>query len=231
MTCSRDDAPVVTCTSNGDPPPESAFESCAFGARFGGAVEAAGGGATFVDDPTATDVGFGSTTMPCNDELDDCAASDSMLDVELDVGLEVTSVVGGGASDLELDACALVCEGGFALDAGGGGVGAEETAGAGAATCGHSAFTPMSFWKTPMMLVSPTSTSLQALLTTSPIFLSPATHASVHRAVALGSKSLAWQPSMVEVYAARHCAFDICRAWKFASWTVAVATAAVLRRA
>jgi hypothetical protein len=74
-TRAREDPPVA-CTSNGDPPPESALESCAFGASVGRAavLDEAGGFTAPVDDPTAIDVGFGSTTIPSDDELDASAA-------------------------------------------------------------------------------------------------------------------------------------------------------------
>jgi hypothetical protein len=152
-------------------------------------VEESGGGPTFVGDPTAIDVGFGSTRSPCDDVLDDCAASDCEDDAgvedEVELELEVTNVDADDTTALlaALDeaggGCALVLSGGLAeLDAA-------------ASTLGHSDLTPISSLKTPIMLASPKSTSLHTLLTTSPIFVSPATQASVHRAVPWGSKSLA----------------------------------------
>lgn len=222
------DALVPAVTSNGEPPPEAAFESCGTGVRFGAGalVEETAGGATEID------VGFGSTISPCDDELD-CAASDDEDDAdspgaEVVVALEadVTSVdeaVCAGASELPVafdeiggggGGCALVFSGAFALLVA-------------LTTRGHNAVTPTSSLKTPMILASPRSTSLHTLLTTSPIFFSPATHASVHRAEPLGSKSLALQPWISVVYAARHCALEIVRSWKFASWTAD----AVLKRA
>jgi len=189
------------------------------GARLGAAaaVDEASEGAKLVGDPTDIDVGFGSTNIP-DDVLEDCVASE---DAEIVLEVTVSSADDGVAAELaglELGGCALVC--GLALDAGGDGV----------AITGHSAATPMPFWKTPMMLVSPTSTSRHTLLTTSPIFFRPATHASLHLAVALGSKSDDWQPSMFVVYAARHCAFSMRMGWKLASWTADV-VAAVVRMA
>jgi hypothetical protein len=67
---------------------------------------------------------------------------------------------------------------------------------------GHSDAIPMPNWNTPMMLVSPTSTSLHTFLISSPMSCRPWTHAELQRAG--GEKSLAWQPLMVVVYAARH---------------------------
>lgn len=177
-------------------------------------------------DPAAIDVGLGSTRSPCDDVLDDCAASDCDAEAEVvvDVELDLTSVDDWGAAE-ELCAfdeagggCALVFSGAFAL---------ETALDAALAILGHRDVTPTSSLKTPMMLASPRSTSLHTLFTTSPIFFNPATHASVHCAEPCGSKSLALQPSMFVVYAARHCALSILMSWKFASWTAD----AVLRRA
>lgn len=61
---------------------------------------------------------------------------------------------------------------------------------------------PRSFWKTPMMDVSPTSTLAQLLRTASPILTSPCTQAEVQ--VAPGLKSLATQPSILALYTAAH---------------------------
>jgi hypothetical protein len=92
-TRSREDPPVA-CTSNGDPPPESAFESCAFGGRVGRAalVDGAGGCTAPVDDAAVIDVGFGSTTIPSDDELDACAW-DCELPAAADVDVEVETEV------------------------------------------------------------------------------------------------------------------------------------------
>jgi hypothetical protein len=59
---------------------------------------------------------------------------------------------------------------------------------------GHRAGMPMSFWKTPMMDVSPTSTLEQALLTESPIFARPLRQPWLHRLA--GSKSEEEHPWM-----------------------------------
>jgi hypothetical protein len=107
--------PPVACTSNGDPPPESAFESCAFGGSVGRAalVDEAGGCTAPVDEPAAIDVGFGSTTIPRDDELDAWAARDCELAAaaEVEVETEVASELAGGGTALVdlVVAAALVC--------------------------------------------------------------------------------------------------------------------------
>jgi hypothetical protein len=53
---------------------------------------------------------------------------------------------------------------------------------------GHRAGMPMSFWKTPMMDVSPTSTLEQALLTASPIFARPLRQLWLHMLAGLKSE-------------------------------------------
>jgi hypothetical protein len=53
---------------------------------------------------------------------------------------------------------------------------------------GHRAGMPMSFWKTPMMDVSPTSTREQALLTASPIFARPLRQFWLHKLAGLKSE-------------------------------------------
>jgi hypothetical protein len=73
----------VATTSNGDPPPESAFESCAFGASvaaapFVGEDESVGSATTA--DVVKVPVAFGSSVKAAVDELDgvaDCAVLDS----------------------------------------------------------------------------------------------------------------------------------------------------------
>jgi hypothetical protein len=113
--------PPVACTSNGDPPPESAFDSCAVGGGVGRAalLDGAGGCATFVVDPPAIEVGFGSVFKPCdevldddNDDDDDAAADCEFADdVDVEVEVEVFNEDAGGAADvaLEVAACVLVC--------------------------------------------------------------------------------------------------------------------------
>lgn len=67
---------------------------------------------------------------------------------------------------------------------------------------GHSAATPNPFWNTPIMLVSPTSTSLHSVFTLTPIRTRPARHWTLHTAAA--AKSEAAHPSIEVVYTARH---------------------------
>lgn len=67
-------------------------------------------------------------------------------------------------------------------------------------TPGQSAWMPMPFWKTPMMLVSPTSTLAQFFKTSSTILASPLMQAELQ--CALPPKSSALQPSIVVVYTA-----------------------------
>jgi hypothetical protein len=64
---SGDDAPTAT-TSNGEPPPESLFDSWALGARVGSAacVVSVGGATELVNVPVA----FGSSVKPPVDELE-----------------------------------------------------------------------------------------------------------------------------------------------------------------
>jgi hypothetical protein len=70
----------VATTSNGDPPPESAFESCAFGACVGAAGEDESVGGATTADVVNVPVAFGSSVKAAVDELDgvgDCAVLDS----------------------------------------------------------------------------------------------------------------------------------------------------------
>jgi hypothetical protein len=70
----------VATTSNGDPPPESAFESCAFGASVGVAGEDESVGGATTADVVNVPVAFGSSVKAAVDELDgvaDCAVLDS----------------------------------------------------------------------------------------------------------------------------------------------------------
>ena len=60
---------------------------------------------------------------------------------------------------------------------------------------GHKAAIPRSFWKTPMIDVSPTSTPAHPVLTAAPIFDSPATQAELQ--VALRVKSDEAQASIL----------------------------------
>lgn len=197
---SCDDAPKET-TSNGDPPPETSFWAWAFccGAA---AADVAGGCASPVGAPPAIDVGFGSTSNPCDVV---CAAFDDTARVEVNVEvvsdseapmLMLASEYAGGGTELVV-VLAVVEVPAFVVLA----VVAEDDA-VTTSTPGQSDAMPMPNWKTPMMLVSPTSTFAHTLLITSPMSCSPCTHAELQRFG--GVKSLAWQPLMVVVYAARH---------------------------
>jgi hypothetical protein len=178
------------------------LESCAFGGSVGRAavLDEAGGFTAPVDDPTAIDVGFGSTTIPSDDELDASAAWDCELlaATDVEVETEVAREDAGGAAELALVVAVVAV------------VDAVVAVVAAALVCtafvvvvgwfprllpGHNARMPKSFWKTPMMLVSPTSTSLHALLTSSPTANRPLTHSDEQRV--LGRKSLGVQPAMV----------------------------------
>jgi hypothetical protein len=126
------------------------------------------------------------------------------VEVEVDVEVEVEVVaevaneyIGGGTelvAVLDVAACVVVCA--CVLD---------ETVTT--STPGHREAMPMPNWKTPMILVSPTSTPLHTLWISAPISTSPCTHAALQRVG--GEKSLGWQPLMVVVYAARHCALSM----------------------
>lgn len=78
----------------------------------------------------------------------------------MEVELEVTSVDDDGAAvEGDVEGGCTGVNVGLVL------VVVEEAAGV--EFCGHSALGPRPFWKTPMMLVSPRSTSLHTLLMTS----------------------------------------------------------------
>lgn len=216
---SFEDAPVA-CTSNGDPPPEFAFESCAFGACDGAAAVEEAGGFTPVGD-TAIEVRFGSTISPCDDEVDACAALVEVFNVVVVVIVVAEDDCGGGAAEVvvvldDVAACVLVCAVVLVLDVEV--VELDVTT----LTPGHSDVIPRPNWKTPMMLISPTSTPLHALCTSTVISCRPCTHAELQRAVPL--KSLAWHPLMVVVYADSHCELGmlLMRGVKLERETVAV---------
>jgi hypothetical protein len=153
--------------------------------------------------PPATDVGLGSTSRSPSSVgsagFDDTASVEVTVEVVSDseVLIVANEYAGGGIELLVVlaivEAPALVV---LAVV-----VTAEEEA-VTTSTPGHSDAMPMPNWKTPMILVSPTSTFAHTLLITSPMSCSPCTHAELHRFG--GVKSLAWQPLMVVVYAARH---------------------------
>lgn len=152
--------------------------------------------------PPAIDVGLGSTSNPPSSV--DSAGFDDTANVEVNVEvvtdrevLIVANEYAGGGSELVVVLAVVEVPVLVVLAV----VVAEEDA-VTTSTPGHRDAIPMPNWKTPMMLVSPTSTFAHTLLITSPISCSPCTHAELHRLG--GVKSLAWQPLMVVVYAARH---------------------------
>jgi hypothetical protein len=120
------------------------------------------------------------------------------VEAEVEVVIEVANDHIGGGTELvavlDAAACVLVCA--CVL---------EEIVTT--STPGHREAMPMPNWKTPMMLVSLTSTSLHTLWISAPISTSPCTHAALQRVG--GEKSLGWQPLIVVVYAARHCALSM----------------------
>jgi hypothetical protein len=192
ITWSCEEAPTA-CTSNGEPPPESALESCALGVAGRAAVEVATGCCTVpVADPPGSDVGLGSVTIACDEVIDDrvdCACElDAAAVVEVELGGVVANDHDGGATELVpvLDV-AVVCA-------------CDLVVMVTTSTPGHSDAMPMPNWKTPIMLVSPTSTPTHTLWINAPMSTSPCTHAELQR---FGDwKSLATQPLMVDVYAA-----------------------------
>jgi hypothetical protein len=104
---SCDDRPVAT-TSNGDPPPESAFDSWLFATCVGFVFElldAVFNCGVLTDDVASVAVALGSITIPAEEVLEDCAtdvcgAAD--IDVDVDVDVAATVCVVGAA------ACVLV---------------------------------------------------------------------------------------------------------------------------
>lgn len=152
--CEWGAAPVAT-TSNGEPPPESEFESWLLAPVFGDLLGVgAGVGVAPISPPGGVDVAVVSMFRP----LDDGDTLEEILvlveDAEVVAGAEVLvlvwSVVRDVGDELELE----LLEGSSLL--------------------GQSEATPMSFWNTPIIDVSPTSTSAQPILTADPIFASPA---------------------------------------------------------
>jgi hypothetical protein len=156
-------------------------------------VEVAAGCCTVpVADPPGSDVGLGSVTIACDEVIDDrvdCACElDAAAVVEVELGGVVANDHDGGATELVpvLDV-AVVCA-------------CDLVVMVTTSTPGHSDAMPMPNWKTPIMLVSPTSTPMHTLWISAPMSTSPCTHAELQR---FGDwKSLATQPLMVDVYAA-----------------------------
>jgi hypothetical protein len=191
-----EDAPTA-CTSNGEPPPESALDSCALGAAGRAAAEVAAGCCTVpVGDTPGIDVGFGSVTIAREDEATDdsvdraCELDDEVVDAVALVNVVANEYAGGAEFVAGLDvAVQVVCAWDLEVMVT-------------TSTPGHREAMPMPNWKTPMMLVSPTSTFAHTLWISAPMSTSPCTHAELQRLG--GEKSLATQPLMVVVYAARH---------------------------
>lgn len=167
-------APVATI-SKGEPPPESEFDSWLF--PFGALLGSVGGtapvgSAVLVElEDVAVDA-LGSTVGPEDDAPEDWAVLDGAASVVVtvaDVLVLVCSVVRAVDEELELVVACLLL--------------------------GQSALIPISFWKTPMMDVSPTSTPAHPVLTAAAIFASPAKHPELQ--VAPSMKSEATQASIL----------------------------------
>jgi len=170
VACDWGAAPVAT-TSNGEPPPESEFESWLLAPVFGDLLGVgAGVGVAPISPPGGVDVAVVSMFSP----LDDGDALEEVLvlveDAEVVAGAEVLvlvwSVVRDVGDELELELELL--EGSLLL--------------------GHRAAIPRSFWNTPIIDVSPTSTSAQLVLTADPIFANPAKHSELQVAPTLKSE-------------------------------------------
>lgn len=203
-TCSCEDDATAT-TSNGDPPPDPALESWPSGAwlLLAPAVEE---GATFVGcaDVVNVSVAPGSTTKPPVDwlalgrldgsasavfDVDDAAA----VPVDSTISNDEVAVVAASvlvSTDTRLVVALVVLELLVVT-----------------LTPGHSALGPRPFWKTPMMETSLTSTLAQPFETAVSILARPCTHAALQTAVdpSVEVKSLATQPSILELYTAAHC--------------------------
>ena len=179
---SCDDRPVAT-TSNGDPPPESAFDSWLFATCVGFVFElldAVFNCGVLTDDVASVAVALGSITIPAEEVLEDCA-TDVCGAADIDVDVEVVATV----CVVDAAACVLVCTVVVADE-----LGVTIVTG----VFRHSDAIPRPFWKTPIIDVSPTSTSAQLLPTSCVILLRPCTHALLQ--IALSPKSSALQPSI-----------------------------------
>jgi hypothetical protein len=172
-------APVAT-TSNGLPPPESELESWLLPADVPVLVGAAVGSLNWNVVEGAC-VAVVSIAIPDDDgAVEDCA--------ELGGGLAVVVACS------ELLVLVLVCSVDFAVSLLAVVVELASLVEVDCLLLGHSAATPSPFWKTPMILVSPTSTSLHPVFTLTPIRTRPPRHWTLH--VAAAAKSDAAQPSM-----------------------------------
>jgi hypothetical protein len=119
ITSRCDEAPTAW-TSNGEPPPESAFDSWALGgAGRAASVEDAGACTAPVGDTPAIEVGLGSVTSACDEVADDrvdCVCefeAEVVVEVEVELVTEVASEYAGGGTELVavlvVAACVLVC--------------------------------------------------------------------------------------------------------------------------
>ena len=186
--------PVATM-SNGEPPPEKALDSCAPGATvscgrvdcfvgarsvgdavsFGGAV-LSGGTTTVIVALVA--VAFGSMTKSVDVDFEPPVLDAEGDGVDVVLAAEFVELVVSARVVLlaTVDIVVLVITLPEPMVV--------------TTTPGHRLGMPRSFWKTPMMLSSPTSTSAQLRFTLSPIWARPRTHAAEHVAPCLKSSGV-----------------------------------------
>lgn len=169
-------APVAT-TSNGEPPPESEFDSWLLPPTLLGALLG-----------SVTSVGAAPVGPPATVDVAPVAVV-SILRPE-DDALEGRTVLVGGAAVVVtgVDVLVLVCRVVRAVDE-------DVELVVACSLLGHSAAIPRSFWKTPMIDVSPTSTPAHPVLTAAPIVAKPSTQAELQ--VAPRTKSDDTQPSIL----------------------------------
>ncbi|KAH9866217.1 hypothetical protein J1614_008783 [Plenodomus biglobosus] len=206
--CSCEDDATAT-TSKGDPPPDPALESWLSGAWLL-LAPAVGEGATFVGcaDVANVSVAPGSTTKPPVDwlafgRLDGFASAVSDVDDDDDAAaVPVDSTISNDEVAVVIAASVLVSTDTRVVVA----LVVLELLVV-TLTPGHSALGPRPFWKTPMMETSLTSTPAQPFETAISILARPCTHAALQTAVdpSVEVKSLATQPSILELYTAAHC--------------------------
>jgi hypothetical protein len=168
VMCEWGAAPVAT-TSNGEPPPESEFESWLLAPVFGDLLGVgAGVGVAPISPPGGVDVAVVSMFRL----LDDGDTLEEVLvlveDAEVVAGAEVLVLVWSVVRDVVDEVELELLEGSSLL--------------------GHSEATPISFWNTPIIDVSPTSTSAQLVLIADPIFASPAKQPELQVAPTLKSE-------------------------------------------
>lgn len=168
VICNCGAAPTAT-TSNGEPPPESEFDNWLFpsGALLGSITRV---GTTPVGSVVTVDVAKVAVDT-----------SESIFRPEDDVLGGWTVVVAGAAVVVAsgVEVCVLVRRVVCAVD--------EELELVLALLLGHNALIPRSYWKTPMMDVSPTSTPSHPVLTAAPILARPCRQPELH--IAPGVKS------------------------------------------